>query len=662
MTSLFGGGTSLVVGAAGSVIPQQFTPIDGQTLFTLSAFSYIPNTASLWVFVNGDKQRSGIDYTESSSTTFTLGFSVLSTDVVEVIGFPAATLTVTGLGAGANNFLSENQTATAGQLVFTLSSAAYTPGANSLVVYMNGLKLRKGTDYTESSTVSITLVSAASLGDELDFIIGATVGSAISAGVVGIIQSGTGAVARTVQDKLREQVSVKDFGAVCDGSTDDTAAVQAAVNYCSPFDIDLLVPGMCKINPAVMVIINRAVGAHDKQFRIIGVNGGGFLLTTTGAMFTSSTAFTTDPVSEMVCFENINFQSPGGATGYYVLNDGRFLRMKFSGCTFQSINMLKLAGSCNYIQSIYTYDCNIRHITGLFIDVPSLGVSFDFHFRGNICEAISGSFIRIGFPQASYVTGNLIEGVAGTALIFNGCQGFSIHSNYFEANITDIDMTGTQLLSGLDIRGNAYSRASYAWAVNYAVLWGTNRSACVTEGNFTDGKMHSFSPNNSVGVRMNDTATVTVSSVGGQYQSITTAPAFSAYANADQVVTNGVFTKITLAALEFDTDSKFSSSRFTPTIPGYYRYSYTFQCRGDSVTRFAVGLYKNGIEVRRLNDQANATLTTVVVSGSGIVYLSSTDYIELWGFLQGTTSGTTLKFSYDAPGSTSAFSADLVRQ
>ena len=43
--------------------------------------------------------------------------------------------------------------------------------------------------------------------------------------LVGFIQSGTGAVARTVQDKARESVSVLDFGAVGDGVTDDTAAL-----------------------------------------------------------------------------------------------------------------------------------------------------------------------------------------------------------------------------------------------------------------------------------------------------------------------------------------------------------------------------------------------------------------------------------------------------
>lgn len=65
-------------------------------------------------------------------------------------------------------------------------------------------------------------------GDQAATIV-ANLAASTGSSLVGHIASGTGAVATTVQGKLRQIVSVKDFGAVGDGSTDDTTACQAAV-------------------------------------------------------------------------------------------------------------------------------------------------------------------------------------------------------------------------------------------------------------------------------------------------------------------------------------------------------------------------------------------------------------------------------------------------
>jgi hypothetical protein len=72
----------------------------------------------------------------------------------------------------------------------------------------------------------------------------------------GFTQSGTGAVQRTVKSKLKDVVSVKDFGAAGDGVADDTAAIQAAINA-TPNGGVLIFP------PATYKLVATAIGPSN---------------------------------------------------------------------------------------------------------------------------------------------------------------------------------------------------------------------------------------------------------------------------------------------------------------------------------------------------------------------------------------------------------------
>ena len=291
---------------------------------------------------------------------------------------------------------------------------------------------------------------------------------------------------RNLSNRGKDFVSVKDFGATGDGSTDDTAAVQAAITYCIANGLDLNVPGLCLLTSSVN--INRQVdgAAFDNYFRIYTTNGGGFKVTTAMAMFSTSIAFSTDPVSQLTFFDGITFIGNSGAS--YVLNGGRFLRLRFDKCNFDKI---LCCNSTIYTQTVYITNCNIRRIVGTFW--KSTDYSYDFKFIGNIVEAVTGNVLDLGAPFGADISGNLLEGITGTAIKYNGANGVQIGGNYFEANQLDIDGTGAVQAHGVFITGNRFSHTSGSSnPLTYSVVWGSAPLNCASIANYHNARMHNF--------------------------------------------------------------------------------------------------------------------------------------------------------------------------
>lgn len=138
---------------------EKFTFVSGTAVFT-TANSFTDGLLDVWV--NGIKLPTD-DYSTSGGNQVTITNSgathnLVAGDIVEVIYWEAFNATTTHDQLAQINHMSH--TATAGQTIFT---ATYAPG--HVDVFMNGIKLLGGTDYSEQNGQQITLIQPAQAGD-----------------------------------------------------------------------------------------------------------------------------------------------------------------------------------------------------------------------------------------------------------------------------------------------------------------------------------------------------------------------------------------------------------------------------------------------------------------------------------------------------------------
>lgn len=180
----------------------------------------------------------------------------------------------------------------------------------------------------------------------------------------------TGSTSTTVEAKLAQTVSVKDFGAVGDGVTDDTAAIQAALNFGASNNKSVFFPdGTFKINTGLTTSPGCGIAASPNA-ALSGASGITVLTLTNGN------------------YASVPFNLPtilGGAVG-----------LKLLGANLASINVPVIAGTGDAIV--------------LQIDNSNLGVA-DNTIRFQSIFACTGSAIKFNFIATSK-TGTLMQGNA----------------------------------------------------------------------------------------------------------------------------------------------------------------------------------------------------------------------------------------------------------
>ena len=387
-----------------------------------------------------------------------------------------------------------NTIATAGQTVFN-TPAPFTPGTNTVEVWVNGARINIGTDYTEATGgTNITLTSAASVGDEVairvmqTLAIGSTASNLVTygsstvedaldainlpdysalrsytgpsncvtitgysasakpSGIAGLFtydptdttsvdNGGTIIVSANGKRWKRPKtsyISVLWFGAKGDGVTDDTAAIQAAIDSVSGPITVLLPAGLYRVTSTIYLRRNgvRLIGEGPAVTLVMYVNPSG------GIMFSGDTnTYNSTAQYEGCALDNFEVLSSGSAStdpsivvdlssfSYSYFNIEAQTRRAYGVIYYGQGN----AGTAPYFNHIES--------TGLFGGIDNTQTAFQFrggafaggsngpnaNMIGPITRAASlGTVVDLGVGQGNMFSNIGAESISGTMILLGG--------------------------------------------------------------------------------------------------------------------------------------------------------------------------------------------------------------------------------------------------
>ena len=260
--------------------------------------------------------------------------------------------------------------------------------------------------------------------------------SSAGASIVGFLQAGTGAVFRSSQDKMRDWVSAKDFGAKGDNVNDDTSAIQLALNT-----------GKSVYLPSGTYKISALLTATTASQTFFGAGAGQTSIVQT----TLNTGIFSDNGQNQTVLRDmrLTYSSPASAGGNALVMKGFYS----SACNFviyQAYNGIYLAGtSGSIINSVGFVNFQVENSVncGMYLYwAYNINVE-NFYIVGsdNVTQGLSGQLYMFNGQGNNFSMGEIFNGVKGA--VMDTCQYCRFEQIYFDSSAQGSSIVGSTALS-----------------------------------------------------------------------------------------------------------------------------------------------------------------------------------------------------------------------
>jgi hypothetical protein len=358
-----------------AITSNTYTGNGSNKLFSIT-FPYI-DTTDVDVYLNGVLQTVTTQYTFANATT------------VEFVAAP---------GAGTTVLLNRSSDDTTLQATFFPGSSIKSADLNDN--FDQVLYLAQETNNNVANAVAGQIpdgtITSAKIADGA--IVNADVNA--SAGIVAtklaFTQAGTGATVRTVDSKLKETVSVEDFGADPTGVNDCSQAITNAVAYCQANNLQTLYfgPGIFKLTQTVTLGLPRGISLVG-QINATSQQGSSRSATTLRWAGGASPMFEINYT--FFRFYNFTVENTTTATEFVLANSAMCMEFDHvdvtSGAsgptTFQFSNAVIRGTSNQFGYSVWRH-CQVASAAPSFVEINGNGASngtTTLRFYNNIFEA-----------------------------------------------------------------------------------------------------------------------------------------------------------------------------------------------------------------------------------------------------------------------------------